>query len=193
VAILVRPSLRHPRTALFKRGLLWIVVLCLWASAGLPALPQAVDEYHVKALFLYNFAKFVDWTPATPTDTICVGILGDDPFGDVLDQTVAGKTVNGRSFVVRRLKRYEDAKVCQIVFVSGSEKKRLHAILNGLGSFGVLTVGEMEGFAAHGGVINFEIAGGKVRFEVNVDAAERAGLKLSSKLLSLATIVRDGR
>jgi hypothetical protein len=168
-------------------------ILGLWILTGpaTPALAQADDEYHVKALFLYNFAKFVDWPPDMHAGPICVGILGDDPFGQVLDQTVKGQTVNGHGFVVKRLKRQEDGEGCQIVFVSASEKKRLRTILNGLKSCNVLTVGEVEGFAANGGVINFEIVDSKVRFEVNIDAAERAGLKLSSKLLSLAKIVRD--
>jgi hypothetical protein len=166
--------------------------LCLISDA-VPARAQPADEYHVKALFLYNFAKFVDWTPAMQTGSICVGILGDDPFGQEMDQAVAGKTVNGKSFVVKRLKRYEDAKACQIVFVSGSEKKRVHAILDALGTCGVLTVGEMEGFAENGGMINFEIVDSKVRFEINIDAVERSGLKLSSKLLSMAKIVRGAK
>jgi hypothetical protein len=180
-------------TALSRRWFLWILVLCFLADSVTPVPAQAADEYHVKALFLYNFAKFVDWPSNMQADPICVGVLGDDPFGELLDQTVAGKTVNGRSFVIKRLKRSEDAKACHIVFVSGSEKKRVRPILDGLKNCGVLTVGEIQGFAADGGVINFEIVDSKVRFEVNIDAAERTGLKLSSKLLSLAKIVRDAR
>ncbi len=193
MAILVRPFRNPVWAAMSSPWLIWILCLCFLAEAATPGLAQAADEYQVKALFLYNFAKFVDWAPAMQAGSICVGVLGDDSFGDVLEQIVKGKTVNGRSLVIKRLKRHEDGKTCHIVFVSASERKQLRTILSGLGNCGVLTVGEIQGFAASGGVINFEIVDSKVRFEVNIDAAERAGLKLSSKLLSLATIVPDGR
>ena len=191
--ILSRHSQSSASKAHSRRWLLWTLGLCLLAHSATPVAAQATDEYHVKALFLYNFARFVDWPADMQADTICIGVLGEDPFGDELDQAVKGKAVNGRSFVIRRFRRPEDARTCQIVFVSASEKKRVAAILSGLGRCGVLTVGEMEGFAAKGGIINFEIVDSKVRFEVNINAAELAGLKLSSKLLSLAKIVPDRR
>ena len=193
MAILVQPYQSSAWTARSTRWLGWILGLWFLADLATPAPAQVAEEYQVKALFLYNFAKFVDWPPNMRADPICIGILGDDPFGDALDQTVKGKTVNGRNFVVKRLQRQEDGEGCHIVFISASEKKKVRAILNGLGRCNVLTVGDVEGFAAAGGVINFEIVDSKVRFEVNIDAAERAGLKLSSKLLNLAKIVRDGR
>lgn len=152
---------------------------------------QSGEEYHVKALFLYAFTKFVEWPSDMPGDALCIGIVGDDPFGDILDQTVAGKTVNGRGFVVKRFKSDAEARLCHIVFVGASETKRMRAVLDALKGSGVLTVGEARGFAQAGGVINFEIVDNKVRFEVNIEAAKRARLKLSSKLLSLAKIVRD--
>jgi hypothetical protein len=193
VAILIRPSQYPFPRASATRWLAWILGLCFLPNLATPSLAQAADEYHVKALFLYNFAKFVDWPQQMQAGPICIGVFGEDPFGGELDQTVAGKTVNGRGFVIKRLKRQEDAKACHIVFVSGSEKKRTRAILEGLENCSVLTVGEVPGFAPNGGIINFEIVDSKVRFEVNIDAAERTGLKLSSKLLSLAKIVKDGR
>ena len=153
---------------------------------------DASDEYRVKALFLYNFAKFVEWPNAISGDAICIGIVGDDPFGEALAQTIAGKTVNGRAFVVKRLK-LQETRQCQIVFVAASERKRIHTVLEAVVGSAVLTVGDMHGFAQAGGVINFEIVDSRVRFEVNIDAAERARLKLSSKLLSLAKIVRESK
>jgi hypothetical protein len=170
--------------------LLWLG-LCLFGQAfKSPGVPAA-DEYHVKAVFLYNFAKFVEWPADSPAGPMCIGIIGDDPLGPELEQIVNGKTVNGRGFTVKRLKA-ETARTCQIVFVALSEKKRFKNILGLLKGAEVLTVGESLGFCESGGVINFEIVDSKVHFEVNLDAAERARLKLSSKLIGLAKIVRDG-
>ena len=164
--------------------------VCLFAQPYKPTAGQAADEYRVKALFLYNFAKFVEWPAGSAPAEMCIGILGDDPFGGELQQVIAGKTVNGHGFTVKRLKP-ETAKTCQIVFVSMSEKKRFKTIFDSLKGAGVLTVGEASGFCESGGVINFEVVDSKVRFEVNLGAAERARLKLSSKLIGLARIVRD--
>jgi uncharacterized protein DUF4154 len=154
---------------------------------------QSPTEYQVKAVFLYNFAKFVDWPQPVGNaslDPFVIGVLGDDPFGNVLDQALLGKSVNGRPLRVRRFKRAEDAKACQIVFISSSEGKHLQFILQSLKGTSVLTVGDTKGFADLGGVINFILEDDRVHFEINVDAAESAGLKISSKLLSLAKVVR---
>lgn len=174
----------------FRCGL--TIILASSFNAGLRA--QAVNEYQVKAAFLYNFAKFVEWpaAPAGPSpDRLALCIIGQDPFGDVLDQLTKGKTVNGRELVVRRLTGSEEAQGCQMVFIAASERRRIPAILEGLRRADVLTVGETESFAQLGGVINFVRQGDRVHFEINLDAAERAGLRISSKLLSLAKIVRD--
>lgn len=176
--------------ASYRCSLLALAVLACAAFAS--DLPDASDEYRVKALFLYNFVKFVEWPNPLPGDGISIGILGDDPFGDMLTQTIAGKTVNGRTFMVRHVKR-EQARQCQIVFVAASERKHLRAVLEVVAGAPVLTVGDMHGFAQAGGMIDFEIIDSKVRFEVNIEAAERARLKLSSKLLSLAKIVRENK
>ena len=164
--------------------------LCCLAC-GAFAWPQVLDEYQVKAVFLYNFAKFVEWPDDMPADALYIGIIGEDPFGPVLDKVVNGKTVGGRRLIVKRLKNPQQARECHIVFVGTSEKKRMRPILDTLHGAGVLTVSEMPGFSESGGVINFEIAGNKVHFDINVEAAERARLRVSSKLLSLAKIVRD--
>lgn len=170
-------------------GLLVVTVLALLCAPGPAQDLQSGSEYQVKALFLYNFAKFVEWPGAMSAGTICIGIFGDDPFGDVLDRTIEGKTVNGRSFVIKRLKSEVDARQCHIVFVNVTDKKRLRSLLDTLRGSAVLTVGETRGFAEAGGVINFVVVDDRVRFEANIDAAGQSGLKLSSKLLSLAKIV----
>lgn len=170
-----------------------VVLLGAFVSEG--ARGQKVDEYQVKAAFLYNFAKFVEW-PAqsfkTAADPISICVFGSNPFGSALDEATAGKTVDGRRFVVHEVSEPASACNCHIVFVGASERKRFQAILGKLRSPGVLTVGDTEGFAAQGGVINFRLEGGKVRFEVNVEAAAQVHLRLSSKLLALAEIVKDG-
>lgn len=184
-----RGGLAHESGA-WRRAATRLVLLLACSGVLYPGEPPA-DEHHVKALFLYNFAKFVEWPSETPGDAICIAVIGDDSFGDVLDETVAGKKVNGRGFIVRRVKPEEQAPQCQIVFVAATEKKHLRSILDRLKGTATLTVGETRGFAQAGGVINFGIVDDKVRFEVNLEAAERARLKLSSKLLSLAKIVRE--
>jgi YfiR/HmsC-like len=167
--------------------------IALWATLGRGAGGPAIDEYAMKAAFIYNFAKFVAWPPQafrTSTDPITICVLGQNPFGSGLDDVVSGKAIEGRAFVVRRLSGEQSPAGCQILFVSSSERKRLHAIFDEIKTRGVLTVGETDTFASEGGMINFQVQAGRVRFQVNVDAAEQANLHISSKLLSLAQIVK---
>jgi YfiR/HmsC-like len=154
---------------------------------------QAMDEYRVKAAFLYNFAKFVEWPPEafkTPKDPIVVCVLGHNPFGGSLEDVIRGKSIDGRAFAYRQVSDAAEAGACQILFVSSSEGKRFRSLAGTLKAAGILTVGEAQGFASDGGVINFKLDGGRVRFEINVDAAEHAQLHISSKLLNLAEIVK---
>jgi hypothetical protein len=170
---------------------LTMVLLCL---ATLSALGQAVEEYQVKAAFLYNFARFVEWPAHTfksTNDPLVICILGEDPFGHLLENTVQGKTIEGRPIVLRSTSEVGQTAGCHVLFVSLSERRQLSSILAGVSSTGVLTVGETAGFAALGGVINFKLENERrIRFEVNLAAAREADLKISSKLLSLALIVR---
>ena len=148
-----------------------------------------VDEYRVKAFFLYNFARYVEW-PAqrfkAAGDPIVICILGNNPFSSSLDEAIAGKLVDGRPFVVHQIPGIQPAGNCHILFVTSSERKQFRSMAESLKGAGVLTVGETQGFTADGGVINFKLENSKVRFEINVDAAERQHLHVSSKLLSLA-------
>jgi hypothetical protein len=149
----------------------------------------------IKAAFLYNFAKFTEWpldSAGKADDPLTLCVVGEDPFGNILNETIEGKTVRGRRLVIWRLRSGEDLKDCQIAFISSRERSQMQATIERLKGTGVLTVGDGEGFAALGGVINFKMVDNKVHFDVNVDAAERAKLKISSKLLSLAKIVKDG-
>jgi hypothetical protein len=171
------------------------IFLCLLALTPRAALAQS-REYQVKAAFLFNFAQFVEWPDDTYSATntpFCIGILGDDPFGTALDQTVQGETIGGHKLVVQRSRQIADLQNCQIIFVSKSEKKRLAEILSALSSRPVLTVSEMEGFARSGGVINFYLEGTKVRFEINPTAVQNERLKISSQLMSVGKIVPTGK
>jgi hypothetical protein len=158
-----------------------------------PTWGQKVEEYRVKAAFLFNFAKFVEWPPQifkTARDPIAICVVGQNLFGEALNEAVSGKTVEGRTFLVRQVSGEQPSAGCQILFVSSSERKRLRVILGEIKADGVLTVGETDNFASEGGIINFKIEAGRVCLQVNVDAAEQAKLHISSKLLSLAQIVK---
>jgi hypothetical protein len=177
-----------------------IVVLGMtlnWTSA---ADAQAGDgsessEYLIKAGFIYNFAKFVEWPAnafAQPDSPIVIGVLGTDPFGNTLDRIVEDKKVGTRGFVVRRYKWNKDLKElkeCKILFVSASERAHIDEIVDGVKGLPILTVGETPGFAERGGVIRFTLEDNRVRFEVNVEAAHQADLNISSRLLTLAKII----
>ena len=149
------------------------------------------SEYGVKAAFLYNFAKFVEWPEESFKDdssTLNLGILGVDPFGPVLD-VLKDKMVKGRKITIKRSKNMEDLKGCHMLFISASEKGNLKQILNALRDSNVLTVSEVERFANHGGIVNFIRVDNKIQFEINPEAAQRNKLKISSQLLRLARIV----
>jgi hypothetical protein len=176
-----------------------IAILGMTLNGTSTADAQAGDtdssEYLIKAGFIYNFAKFVEWPSAAfsqPDSPIVIGVLGTDPFGNVLDRIVEDKKIGPRPFVVRRYKwgkDLKDLKDCKILFVSASEKTRIDEILLSVKGLPILTVGETPGFAERGGVIRFTLEDNRVRFEVNVDAAHQADLNISSRLLTLAKII----
>ena len=177
---------RHSRLVV----LLALVLIPLAAIAR--AAQDSPSEYQLKAAFVYNFAKFVDWPPKVysgPQSPFSICILGADPFGSVIDDTLRGKTVADHPVVVRRDKDATTARHCQIVFVSASERPRFPDILAGLKGANVLIVGDFDGFAAAGGAIELTLQDSRVRFAINPGAADGAGLKISSQLLALATIV----
>jgi len=153
---------------------------------------DAPSEYQVKAAYLFNFLKFVDWPEdafGDPLAPMVIGVVGDDPFGNALPQVVIGKTVQGRDLVIRIYRPGEDLRSAHILFISSSERKRIPTILSSLRGSSVLTVADVEGFVESGGMIQFVPENNRVRFAINVDAARRGRLKVSSKLLSLAKTV----
>ena len=154
--------------------------------------PGAFKEYDVKAAFLMHFTEFVEWPetafPATDTP-ITIGVLGENVFGDALVRAVETASVRNRKLVVKQGLRMDELKTCHVLFVSRSQQSQIPEVLATLRDSSVLTVGETEGFAAQGGVINFYLDGNKVRFEINPEAARRHRLKISAQLLSLGKIV----
>lgn len=164
-----------------------VLIVLLLAAAG-PAAAQA-PEYDLKAAFLFNFAKFVEWPQGafpgenTPM-TICV--FGKDPFGHSLDEVVQGERIGERGLVIQRPDGLDDLDACHVLFVSPSERERISKVLARVRGEPVLTVADTEGFLRAGGVINFILEGSKVRFLINQEAAERNGLRISSKLMRLA-------
>lgn len=170
-----------------------------WAPGALAQDRDATNssEYLIKAGFIFNFAKFVEWPQNTfsqPDSPIVIGILGTDPFGSIIDQIVQDKKIGGRGFVVKRLKwgaDLKDLKECKILFVGASERAHIDELLQIVRWLPILTVGETPGFAERGGVIRLVLEDNKVRFEVNVDAARQSGLTISSRLLTLARIIQQ--
>jgi len=169
------------------RTVLWgLLLLCLRAHAA-----DAPSEYQVKAVFLLNFTKFVAWPPTAfenPDSPLSICILGDDPFGTLLDRVVAGETVNGRRVTVQRLLRPPSPGSCQVLFVGKSEKD-VPALLGRLGP-GVLTVSDRDAFLREGGMIAFLIEDRHVRFDIDQRAALRAGLAMNARLLNVARLVQ---
>ena len=188
-------SLRHTYA-----GLVALVVVAALAATGSATIGAEflgaqgghvqLTEYQLKAAFLLNFTKFIDWPEserAAESAPFAICIYGDDPFGPALDQIVQGESVNGRRLVVRRLAR-SAPESCQVLFFSKSASK-VHSVLSSLPA-GVLTVGESEHFLADGGTISFIVENRRVRFGINQRNARGAGLRISSKLLNLAKTVQ---
>lgn len=153
---------------------------------------DAPSEYQVKAVFLYNFSRFVEWpaaafTSASAPFTMCV--FGHDPFGADLDQVVRGEAVNGRPLVVKRVQDATDAATCQILFIHQSEDRRLGEVLSALGRRGTLTVSDLPGSSQRGVMIRLVTERGRVRMRINAESARAADLVISSNLLRSAEIV----
>jgi hypothetical protein len=182
---------------LLLKRLAGVILVCSLIGSGdgyrsAACATNASSEYQVKAAFLYNFLKFVDW----PTDgisspsTIAVGILGRDPFDDALEP-LNGKIAKGRRVTVLHFRSVEEARGVDLLFICASEKGRLSHILKTFHNSHVLTVGDTEGFCQAGGMINLVFIKNRVGFDVNIAAANRARLRISSQLLKLARSVLE--
>jgi hypothetical protein len=168
-----------------------LLITSLLSCGSLIAQSDGLTEDQIKAGFLFNFTKFVEWPPnAFPNASapIVIAIVGDNPFGETLSATAAGKTVGGRAVVVKQFKDGQDLRACTILFISSSEKRQLAHIFESLKGSSVLTVSEIPGFARSGGMIAFLVEENKVRLEIDLDAALEARLKVSAKLIGVARL-----
>ena len=168
-------------------------MLCLLIGIGLPAAIRAgtVKEYSVKAALVFNFARFTEWPPHALTDspeTLYLCVVGNDVIWDAF-RGIEGKRVNEHRIVVKRVRHMRKLGGCDLLFVGGSDRHRLPKIFAAVEGRPVLTIGEMAGFTEAGGIINLVKTGNRITFEVNLDAAKQSGLKISSRILKLATIV----
>jgi hypothetical protein len=184
-----------PLTGCHRGRLSQVVALAvLWTLVAAPILhaQSTPTEYQVKAAYLYNFGKFVEWpakvTASDSSFNICV--LGQDPFGSTFSRSIAGESIKGKNVLLKRIPRAQEASGCHILFISSSEEARLKEILAALDKTSVLTVSDMPEFTRRGGMIQFVTEANRVRFEVNLTSAERTGLTLSSQLLKVAMTVR---
>ena len=168
--------------------MVWVFAapIFLAQSAAQTAVPTQ-DE--VEAAYLYNFAKFVTWPATTKSDVMNVCILGKDPFGATLDQIVAGEAIDGRHLAVHRLADEHSVQPCAILFIGESESSHLDRALSAVSRLPILTVSDIPGFMKDGGTIQFVLQDNRVRFEVNLNAARKCGIVLSSQLLKVATRV----
>jgi hypothetical protein len=167
-----------------------LAVLLFLPIFALQAAGQRASEYQLKAAFVYNFTKFIDWpgeSVRSLTFQICV--LGQNPFGSELTQLTDGKVIEGHPVQVLIVTNYHLARSCQVVFISASENAHMKEILSALRGRSVLTVGDSQGFVDAGGMIELLVEDERMRFEVNLHAANEARLKISAKLLSLAKAV----
>jgi len=199
-------SARHLKPALGRlRGWVWRRWRCLAGLAlggallagvlrpGAGAEATGFSEFEIKAAWLFNFARFVEWPTNSFTNhssPLIVGVVGKDPFGKELDKAFVGRTVRSRPFLLRRNVSEADLATCHLVYVCSSERRKLRELLEKARGAAVLTVGEGEEFLDQGGIISFVIKDNAVRFGINVRPAQQAGLKLDANLLKVAVSVR---
>jgi YfiR/HmsC-like len=178
---------RQTSRDLARKIAIFLVFALLANVSGIQVRAQTISEYQVKAAFIFNFAKFIEW----PSDAfgeggaLLVGVIGDDPFGGALDR-LNGNTANGRALRIKRFRGGDDLRACQVLFISASEDSHLNKIMESIRGTSVLTIGESTQFRRSGGMIRFVLQDNKVRFEINASAAGQAGLRISSKLLVLS-------
>ena len=159
------------------------------------ATTEAMSEYALKAAFLVNFAKFIDWPEpafAGSAGALMIGVVGTDPFGSDLDEAIKGKLIGTHPIVAKRIDWRDDMSHFQLIFIGVSEKRSLSGILRRLDSSTAVTVSDIDRFCDAGGIIAFVPRNNQIRFEINVQAAQKRNLKISSKLLSLALIHKSG-
>lgn len=171
-----------------RRTICFVMLMLLWGSC---ALGNTVQEYQIKAAFLYNAAKFIEWPPeSNATGSFVIGVLGDDPFGPLLDE-LSTKTIRGKKIIIRRFSSLDKVRDCHLLFVPASERRRLSAVLSMGRGAAVLTVSDMDGFAKSGGMIEMVMDKGRLGFDVNNQQVRKQGIRISAQMLKLARTVLD--
>jgi hypothetical protein len=175
-------------------------LLCLAHTVTATADDAISHEYRIKAAFLFNFTRFIEWPRASFPDAgaaapapIVIGVIGDDPFGEELAKVLKGRRVNGRPIIARSIVDEVDARATHLLFVGLSGHAEVAGLMQALRGYPVATVGESAAFAVGGGTITFVLRDDKVRFEIDSDSADRAGVRISAQLEKLATVVRAAR
>ena len=172
-------------------GLLLVCYTMTWTVSGQS---DSAGEYELKAAMLYNLTNFVEWPASASPDprrSLLLCILGRDAFESALTSTIGSKQASVRSMSIRHLQGDREFAGCHVLYISSSERKSAAEIVAIVNGASILTVGEMTQFATHGGMIQFSLEDQRVRFDINLDSASRAGLRISSKLLALAHIVKN--
>lgn len=173
-------------------GLLALVLLLAGSLTAAEPVPR-FGEYKVKAAFIYNFAKYVEWPPAAfadPAAPLVIGVGGESPIGEELENLLRNRRIAGRALLVRRCERVDDLRGVHILYLDTTEEQRLAGLLSAAAADSVLTVGDAPGFAGRGRVIEFIEAEEKLRFKIDLREAQRSHLRISSQLLKLAFSVR---
>jgi len=169
-----------------------VVVVLITIPSPACGQSKVSGEYEVKAAFLFHFAQFVEWPSEAfqnPASPFIYCTIGEDPFRGELDQSLRGKNIGARTIEVRHIKQAQEVHGCQILFIGAGERKRSGEVMATAVGHAILTVGESEGFAQEGGMIGFSLEENKIRFEINLEAVERANLRVSARLLALAKTV----
>jgi hypothetical protein len=179
--------------SILKRIFRHIILTC-FLIGGIACYGQnnPLQEYQVKAIFLFNFSQFTEWPAAafdSPTAPIIIGILGKNPFGTFLNETIVGEKVNGRPLILKYYKEGEDIDKCHILYINLSESEHINQILNTLKGKNVLTISDSESFIFQGGMIRFLTLKNKIRLQINPEEAKKDQLIISVKVLKLAEII----
>jgi len=184
------PALR--RSPSLRAALVLSVIALLIVPENSAQPLSSPTDSQVEAAYLYKFGAFVTWPNPAPDDQFAICVLGRDPFEHTLDATIAGEAIGGKKLIATRISSPQEASQCRILFISSSEESRLKPVLVALNKIPVLTVSDIPDFADRGGMIQFVLDNGRVRFQVNLASAEQSGLVLSSQLLKVASAVKRG-
>lgn len=175
-------------------GTLFVILFITITAANGQNFPTPANQ--VKAVFLFNFTQFTEWNGNSFTSEnapLIIGILGNDPFGAYLDETVAGEKISGHPLLVQRYRSIDDIGTCHILFISNHAAEPISEILDAIKDKSILTVSDADNFTKYGGMIHFFMKNRKIRFEINAAAAKAAGITFSSKLMRVAEIYNPSK